>query len=120
MHIKLLATDSKLSSDRYYRLRCALPSMHVYSAKCMGRLQLSPRTEVLPNMSVHRYGNDTKVRVSYRILSLRGGGGGGGDDLLTQSRTRLLFNTCDKIIITILISRFGGGGGGIPTSPHSV
>ena len=32
--------------------------------------------------------------------------------LLTQSGTRLLFNTCDKTIVTILNSRFLGGGGG--------
>ena len=35
--------------------------------------------------------------------------------LLTQSGTRLLFNTCDKTIVTILnfkISGRGGGGGG--------
>ena len=47
--------------------------------------------------------------------------------LLTQSGTRLLFNTCDKTIITILnfkISGGGGGGGklwlGVSMSPLSV
>ena len=32
--------------------------------------------------------------------------------LLTQSGTRLLFNTCDKTIITILNFKISGGGGG--------
>ena len=35
--------------------------------------------EVLPDISVHRNGNDTTVRVSYRILSWEGGGGGKQD-----------------------------------------
>ena len=34
--------------------------------------------EVLPNISVYRHGNDTTVRVSYRILSWGEGGKGGG------------------------------------------
>ena len=79
MYIKLLATDSKLSLDCDHRSGCAQPSMHVYSAKCMGqRLQLQPCMEVLRNISVHRNENDTILRVSYRILSWEGGGGGGG------------------------------------------
>ena len=32
--------------------------------------------------------------------------------LLMQSETRLLFNTCDKTIITILNFKISGGGGG--------
>ena len=75
MHIKLLATDSKLSLDHDHRLGCAQPSMYVYSAKCMGQhLQLQLYMEVLPNISVHRNENDTTLRVSYRILSWGGGG----------------------------------------------
>ena len=42
--------------------------------------------------------------------------------LLTQSGTRLLFNTCDKTIVTILNSRFLGGEivaeGEIPAPPR--
>ena len=39
--------------------------------------------------------------------------------LLMQSGTRLLFNTCDKTIITILNFKiyWAGGGGGIPGPP---
>ena len=70
MYIKLLATDSKLSLDRNHRSGCAQPSMHVYSAKCKGQgLQLSPCMEVLPNISVHRYGNDSTV--SKHLLKCR-------------------------------------------------
>ena len=73
-----MSTDSKLLLDRDHRSGCAQPSMHVYSAKCMGQgLQLSPCMEVLPNISVHRNGNDTTLRVSYRILS-----GGGGNRMI--------------------------------------
>ena len=38
MHIKLLATDSKLSLDHDHRLGGAQPSMHVYNAKCMANV----------------------------------------------------------------------------------
>ena len=69
MYIKLLAIDSKLSLDHDHRSGCAQPSKHVYSAKCMGRSQLSLCTEVLPNISVDRNENDTTLRVSYGILS---------------------------------------------------
>ena len=37
--------------------------------------------------------------------------------LLTQSGTRLLFNTCDKTTITIFNFRISGGGGGGNSSP---
>jgi len=40
--------------------------------------------------------------------------------LLTQSATRLLFNTCDKTVITILNFRISGGGGGNSSPPLSV
>ena len=44
--------------------------------------------------------------------------------LLTQSGKRLLFNTCNKTIITILNFKIsgegGGGGGGNSGPPHSV
>ena len=41
--------------------------------------------------------------------------------LLTQSETRLLFNTRDKTIITILNFKIsGGGGGGFPAPTSSV
>ena len=73
MYIKLLATNSKLLLDRDHRSGCAQPSMHVNSAKCKGQgLQLSPCMDVLPNISVHRNGNDTAVRALYRILSWEG------------------------------------------------
>ena len=67
MHIKLLAIDSKLSLDRDHRSGCAQPSMHVYSAKCIARTRFASvtiGTEVLPNISVHRYGNDSTVSAS--------------------------------------------------------
>ena len=76
MHITLLDTDSKLLLDCNHRSGCALPSTHVYSAKCKGqRLELSPWMEVLPNISVHRNENDTTLSVSSRILSWVWGGG---------------------------------------------
>ena len=34
------------------------------------------------------------------------------DPLRLQSKTRLLFNTCDKTVITILNLKISGGGGG--------
>ena len=85
-------------------------------------------------------------KVSYRILSWVGGnrmvvgwgqrvmracllGGAGAcpprkililDPFLTQSGTRLLFNTCHKTIITILNFKISGRGGGISGPSPSV
>ena len=63
MHIKL-ATESKLLLDCDHSVSgCAQSSMLVYSAKCIRRLQLSQCMDVLPNISVYRYGNDTTVKL---------------------------------------------------------
>ena len=64
--------------DKVYNCHNARRSSLICQCTGMGQgLQLSQRTEVLPNMSVHRYGNDTTViRVSYRILSWGGGATG--------------------------------------------
>ena len=68
--------------------------------------------EVLPNISVHRNDYSQGFIQDFEL---------GVGNLLMQSGTRLLFNTCDKTIITILnfkISWGGGGGGGGELQPR--